>query len=62
MTETSEYMRAVDMILEADPDTRHGAIAVLLAGAINMDSQAMVEIGLAMRLLQHINEERSCAH
>lgn len=62
MTTQTEYMRAVDLLLAADPDTLHGAIAVLLATARQREPMAMVYVYEAMRMMRIIHESRSCAH
>jgi len=62
MSSIADYMRAVDILIAADPDTRHGAIAVLLAEALKIDPDAAMHIGEALLMLQQMSEARACVH
>lgn len=63
MTKLAEYLAAVELLATADPDTLHGAIAVLLGEALTRDPDAPYLIRAAMHMITAIHDERTkCAH
>ena len=61
MTTKEQAVAAVDTLLASDPDTLHGAIAVLFCEAMRADPDALESIGAAFRMLAIIHSWReSC--